>query len=78
MEQVSEVGGGEVVKGFEGEEEQFIVNAVRDGEPVKVLADGGYVVVRMDLSEESDSRILDVLEFESFEGGTEENAVTEV
>ncbi len=40
------------MEGFEGEEEQFILDVVMDGEPVEVLEDGGDVVVGMGLGAE--------------------------
>ena len=53
------------------------MDAVRDGEPVDVLKDGDDVVIRTSFSEESGSRIMNILEFiEGFGGGTIENIIT--
>ena len=44
VEQVSEVGGGQVMEGFECQQEDFELDAMGDGEPVEVFKDGGDVV----------------------------------
>ncbi len=41
VEEVSEVRGGLVVEGFESEEQDFELDAVRDREPVEILKDRG-------------------------------------
>lgn len=66
------------MEGFDREKKQFILDAVRDGEPVKALKDGGDVVMRMDLSEESSSRILNMEFVEWCGGGTIENTITAI
>ncbi|XP_062325496.1 uncharacterized protein LOC134026615 [Osmerus eperlanus] len=52
VEQVGEVAGGLVVKGFVSEKKDFKVNALWHGEPVEVLEDGGDVVTGAGVSEQ--------------------------
>ena len=44
MEQVCEVGRGQVIKCFVCEEDDFELYAVSDGQPVQVTEDGGDVI----------------------------------
>ena len=43
VKEVSEVGGGKVVEGLVGDEEDFKLDSLLDGEPVEVLEDWGEV-----------------------------------
>ena len=45
VQEIREVGRGEVVDGHECEQEEFVVNAVGYGEPVELLEDRGDVMV---------------------------------
>ena len=63
VEQVGEVAGGLVVKGFVSEKKEFKVNALWDGEPVEILEDGGDVVTGAGVSEQTCGGVLDVLDF---------------
>ena len=69
MEQVGEVAGGLVVEGFVGEEEDFEVDPVRNGEPVKFLEDRGDVLTGAGVGEQAGGRVLDVLKFIEDFGG---------
>ena len=60
VEQVGEVAGGLVVEGFVGEEEDFEVDPVRNGEPVE---DRGDVLTGAGVGEQAGGRVLDVLKF---------------
>ena len=64
VEQVCEVGGGQVVKWFLGEQEDFELYTVWDGEPVQFLEDRGDVF--SGAGEQAGSGVLNVLEFEEF------------
>lgn len=44
VNKVRKVRGGKVVNGFEGVEEDFVLDAVCDGEPVELLQDGSDVM----------------------------------
>ena len=44
MDQISQVWRGEVVNGLEGQEQDFILDALCDGEPVELLENGCDVV----------------------------------
>ena len=61
--QIGEVGGGLVVEGFVGEEEDFEVDALRDREPVELLEDWGDVVTGAGVGEQAGGGVLDVLKF---------------
>ena len=65
-EEVRQVGGGQVVEGFEGEEEYLEVDALFDGEPVERVEDGSDVFTGPGVGEEAGSRVLDHLK--SMEG----------
>ena len=75
--EVRQVGWGQVMECFEGQEEYFEVNALFDREPVEGVENGGDVFTRPGVSEEASSRVLDRLE--SMEGirgdASEEGAV---
>lgn len=61
MEQVGEVRGGQVMEGFEGDEEDFELDALRDREPVEVLEDRGDMFTGPCVREKAGSRVLNVL-----------------
>lgn len=61
MEQVCEVRGGQVVEGFECDEEDFELDALWDGEPVKIAEDGGDMFAGAGVREEAGGRVLNVL-----------------
>lgn len=63
MEEVRQVGGGQVVEGFIGDDEEFEMDTLGDWEPVEVMKDRGDVVTGAGVSEETSSRVLDVLKF---------------
>ncbi len=63
VEQVSEVGGGLVMKAFVSKETHFKLKASWDREPVEVLENRGDVITRVGVGEQASSRVLDVLEF---------------
>ncbi len=63
VEQVSEVRGSLVMKGFVSEEKSFKLDVLWDREPVEVPENGGDVITRVGVSEQASSRVLDVLEF---------------
>lgn len=66
--EVREVGGGQVMQSFVGDEEEFEFNWLRNGEPVEVLKDRGDMVSGAGAGEKSGGRVLDVLQFlEDFE-----------
>ena len=65
-EEVRQVWGGQVVEGFEGQEQYFEVNALFDGEPVESVENWGDVVTGPGVGEEAGSRVLNHLE--SMEG----------
>ena len=44
MEEVSQVGWGQVMEGFVGHEEDFVLDSLGDGEPVELVKDGGDMV----------------------------------
>ena len=52
VEQVCEVGGGQVVKWFVCEKEDFELYSVCDGEPVQILEDRGDMVSGADVSKQ--------------------------
>ena len=66
-EEVSEIWGGQMVESFIGEDQEFVMNPVGDGEPVEVFEDWGDVVPRFGVSEETGCCVLDQLE--SVDGG---------
>ncbi len=63
-EQVSEIGGGMVMKGFVGEKD-FKLDVLGNREPLKVLEDRSDedVVMNARVGEETGSRVLNVLKF---------------
>ena len=61
VEQVGEVGGGLVVEGFVGEEENFGLNTLFDWEPVEFLEDRGDVISGAGVSEKTGGGVLDIL-----------------
>lgn len=63
LEQISEIGGGLIIKSFVSEEKDSKLNPLWDRKPVKLLEDRGDMVTRARMSEQTCSRILDVLEF---------------
>lgn len=65
-EEVGQVRGGQVVEGFEGEEEYLEVDALFNGEPVERVKNGSDVIAGPGVGKEAGSRVLDQLE--SMEG----------
>ena len=63
VEHVGEITGGLVVEGFVGEEEDFKMDALRDGEPVELLKDWGDVVTGASVGQQAGGRVLNVLKF---------------
>lgn len=63
VKEISKVGGSKVMECFEGEKKDFEVYAVGDRKPVKVLEDGGDMVVGAGVSEQASGGVLDTLEF---------------
>lgn len=59
MEELSEVGGWQVVQRFG---KNFEMDALRDGEPVEVFEDGSNVFAGVSTGEQTGSRVLDVLD----------------
>ena len=57
------------MEGFEGEEEEFEVDALFDGEPVERVEDRGDVVTGPGVSEQAGGRVLDHLESMEGTGG---------
>lgn len=79
VEEVREIGGGQVVEGFKGGEQQFKFYPLFDWEPVEVLEDRGDVISGAGMSEQTGSRVLDVLKFvENFGGYAVEDAIAVV
>lgn len=62
-EQVSEIRGSLVVKGFVSEEKDFEVNAVFDGQPMEILKDWSDVLSGWSVSQQAGSRVLNILKF---------------
>lgn len=54
LEEVREVGRGQVVKGLTDEEEELMLDAVGYGEPVELLEDGGDVFSGAGVGEEAE------------------------
>ena len=73
VEEIRQVGGGEVVNGLESVQQDFEVSSELDGEPVKLLEDGGDVMKGGGSGDDPGCRVLNHLEFmEGFVGGTKE------
>lgn len=79
VEEIRQVGRGEVVDGLECVQEEFVCNAVVYGEPVEVLEYGSDVAVRGGLCDDPGGRVLNQLEFaERFLGETIKEGVAVV
>ena len=77
--EVRQVGWGQVVESFEGQEEYFEVNALFDREPVEGVENGGNVLTGPGVSEEASSRVLDHLKsMEGMRGDASEEGVAVV
>ena len=63
LEEVREVGGGQVVKCFVGGKEHFEVDSLGNWEPVEVMEDWGDMVSGSGSGEEAGSGVLNILEF---------------
>ena len=63
VQEVRQVGRGEVVDGHVCEKEEFVHDAVSYREPVEVLEDRGNVVACGSLCDDTGGRVLDQLEF---------------
>ena len=61
-EEVRQVGRGKVVESFEGQEEDFEVDALFDGEPVESEENRSDVFTRPGVCEKARSRVLDSIE----------------
>ena len=61
MNEVGEVWGGEVVNGLEGMEEDLIVNAVFNGEPVELMENWGDVMDDRGFGDDASRCVLDQL-----------------
>ena len=61
-EEVRQVGRGQVVESFEGQEEDFEVDALFDGEPVESEENRSDVFTRPGVCEKARSRVLDSIE----------------
>lgn len=68
LQEVGEVGRGQVMEGFVGEEEELVLDAVLNREPVELLEDGGDVFSGAGVGEEAGSRVLNVLQFLEMSG----------
>ena len=68
MEEVREIGRGQVMEGFKGHEQHFKLYPVFDWEPVEILEDRGDVISVAGMGEQTSSRVLDVLEFSEYSG----------
>lgn len=79
VEEVREIGGGQVVESFKCDEQQFEFYALFYWEPVEVLEDRSDVISFARVSEQSGSRVLYVLQFvENFGGCAVEDAIAVV
>ena len=63
VKEISKVGESKVMECFEGEKKDFEVYAVGDRKPVKVLEDGGDVVIGAGVRRQVGGGVLDILEF---------------
>lgn len=79
MKEVSQIGGGQAMEGFESEEEYFKDDALFDGKPVEGVEDRSDVVTGPGVSQKAGSRVLNHLEsMEGTGGDTSEERVTVV
>ncbi len=63
VEELGQVGWGQVMEGFEGHEKEFKMDSLGDGEPVELMDSEGDVVMGPRVGERASSKVLDVLEF---------------
>lgn len=79
MEEISQVWGSEVIKSFVGDEEDLEMYTLFNGKPVKLTEDGGDVFSGGGSSEQSGSRVLNILQLLENRGGEAiQDAVTVV
>ena len=65
------------MNGFEGVQENLVIDTGFDGEPVELVENRGYVADDRGSSDDTGSRILDQLKFmEEFVGETNEKGIT--
>ena len=77
MDEIRQVWGGEVMDGIECVEEDLVVYAVFDGQPVELVKNGGDVGDGRGFGDDAGCSVLDQLDFmEEFVGETEEKGVT--
>ena len=63
LQEVCKVWRGQVIEGFVGDEQNFVMDALLYREPVKLLKDGGDVVSGAGVGEETGSGVLNILQF---------------
>ena len=62
MEEVREIGRGQVMKGFKGDEQQFKLYPVFDCEPVEILEERSEVISVAGMGEQTSSTVLNFSE----------------